>query len=232
MWNQVEFWNSPASGFDLRPVRPWAANTGYPARYRAEHLLGAPATAASLNCAAVASASFDAEASITATRAGTLHGIGGWFSAQLSDHVIMSNSPLAAHPINRHNVFFPIDQPVPLAPGNRVHVKMHIIPSESIVTWNVDIWENQECGVRKAQFKHSTFRGMLICKEDLQRTRPNLKPRLTARGKARLTVLELCDGQMPLSEIEAEVYRRHTQLFRSVDDAATFVAEVVTRYAD
>jgi hypothetical protein len=34
-----------------------------------------------------------------------------------------------------------------------------------------------------------------------------------------------------LTQIEDEVWHRHPALFRSRDDAAMFVAEVVTRYA-
>ena len=34
-----------------------------------------------------------------------------------------------------------------------------------------------------------------------------------------------------LGEIEIEVYERHRDLFGSPDEAAEFVAEVVTRYA-
>ena len=36
----------------------------------------------------------------------------------------------------------------------------------------------------------------------------------------------------PLAEIEKEVFGRHPMLFRSPAEAATFVAEVVTRYSE
>ncbi len=54
---------------------------------------------------------------------------------------------------------------------------------------------------------------------------------VTPWGDARLSVLTLCDGQRPLAEVEQEVFRRHPKLFRSSQEAATFVAEVVTRYS-
>ena len=71
---------------------------------------------------------------------------------------------------------------------------------------------------------------MLIPREDLERTRPDFVPRLTARGLARRTVLELCDGRS-LREIERAVYERHRDLFESETAAHVFVAEVVTRYS-
>jgi hypothetical protein len=237
MSRQVEFWNDSPAGFDFRPARSIAVNTGYPVKFRPEHLVGDPVVLASLDLSLTSTAPLNLEASVVANRTGSLHGIGGWFSAQLSDSVIMSNSPLTAHPINRMNVFFPIDRPVTLEKGDRVQITMHIVPTELIVTWKVDVWGNtdnrqgQERCTRKAQFRHSTFQGMLICKEDLQKTQPEFIPKLSPWGKARLTVLSLCDGQRALREIEQEVYARHPKLFRSLSGAAAFAAEVITRYS-
>ena len=237
MSRQVEFWDDSPAGFDFRPARSIAVNTGYPVKFRPEHLVGDPVVLASLDLSLTSTAPLNLEASVVANRTGSLHGIGGWFSAQLSDSVIMSNSPLTAHPINRMNVFFPIDRPVTLEKGDRVQITMHIVPTELIVTWKVDVWGNtdnrqgQERCTRKAQFRHSTFQGMLICKEDLQKTQPEFIPKLSPWGKARLTVLSLCDGQRALREIEQEVYARHPKLFRSLGGAAAFAAEVITRYS-
>jgi ribosomal protein L11 methyltransferase PrmA len=156
---------------------------------------------------------------------------------RLSDSVMMSNSPLTAQPINRMNVFFPIDRPVPLTQGERVQISMHIVPTELLVTWKVAVWgdtdhrQGEARGIKKAGFTHSTFQGMLISKEDLQRTQPHFLPKLSSWGEARLSVLSLCDGQRALSAIEQEVYHRHPTLFRSCGDAAAFVAEVITRYS-
>jgi hypothetical protein len=72
---------------------------------------------------------------------------------------------------------------------------------------------------------------MLLCKEDLERTDLRFVPQLSPWGEARRSILELCDGRRPLSEIELEIHRRHPALFRSFADAAAFVTEVVTRYA-
>ncbi|MBI2364598.1 MAG: hypothetical protein HYV01_06275 [Deltaproteobacteria bacterium] len=237
MRDQVEFWNNSSVGFNLRPARSLAVNTGYPVQLRAEHLLGDPVSAASLNLAAEIAAPLSFETSIVAKRTGSLHGIGGWFSAQLSDNVIMSNSPLAMHRINRMNVFFPINRPVELAKGDSVRIMMQIVPAELIVTWKVEVWgeaekhQGQERPVKKAGFTHSTFQGMLVSREDLQKTQPHFIPKLSPWGEARRSVVNLCDGRKTLSEIEQETYRLHPELFPSLGKAAEFVAEVVTRYS-
>jgi hypothetical protein len=232
-WEHVDFWNNTATGFDLSPARRWAVNTGYPVTYSPDDLLGTPAVGASLDFSSAAAEPFKLEANVTVERAGTLHGIGGWFRAQLSERASMTNSPLAAERINRRNVFFPIDRPVCVAAGDRVQIVMHIMPTDMIVIWTAEVWGKAPAGstISKGRFTHSTWQGMLIVQEDLRKTRPDSVPRLSPRGLARLTVLRLCDGQHTLAQVEREVHRSHPQLFRSTREAAVFVAEVVTRYA-
>ncbi|HEV2491772.1 MAG TPA: class I SAM-dependent methyltransferase [Terriglobia bacterium] len=233
----IEFWDQPVAGFDFRPARAIAANTGYPLKFRSEQLLSDPALLTSIDLSTATAAPFRVEGWATARRAGQMHGVGGWFSARLSPHAVMTNSPLAADSINRRNVFFPVDRPVALTPGDRVRIAMHIVPAELMITWKVEVWDGahgvpaSDPKLRKAAFQHSTFKGMLIAEEDIQRTQPNFVPKLTPRGEARLSVLNLCDGQRSLGDIEQELLRQHPNLFRSLGEAAAFVAEVVTRYS-
>ncbi len=237
MWEQIEFWNGSPAGLDFRPARNLAVNTGYPIKFRPEQLLGVPIAAASVDLSAATPASLKLDASIAANRMGTLHGIAGWFTARLSKNVTMSNSPFAPRRINRMNVFFPIDRPVSLAKGSSLQIMMDILPAELLVTWRVEVSgetddpDYPKPGNGRQRFRHSTLQGMLICKEDLQRTQPHFVPKLSLWGEARRSVVNLCDGHRTLSAIEQEVYCRHPQLFPSLGKAAAFVAEVITRYS-
>jgi protein arginine N-methyltransferase 1 len=219
----VEFWNARPAGFDFSPLRQWAVNTGYPASLSQMALLGAPKVGASLDLTIAGPGPVTIEAALEISRAGTLHGIGGWFAAQLSPRVTMTNSPIDGDRIGRRQVFFPIDAPVSVAAGDTVRARLIAIPSEDVVSWTVEVGD--------ATFRHSTFNGMLLAREDLHAMHPDFAPRLTPRGRARKSVLELCDGSRPLRDIEAEMLRRHADLFASAADAAAFVAEVVTRYS-
>ena len=108
--------------------------------------------------------------------------------------VTMTNAPTTAARIERRNVFFPLDRPVSVQTGDSVQVRMHIIPNETVVTWTVAVVRQ---GTVVARARHSTLHGMLLSREDLRRTDPRFVPTLTARGRARLSVLELCDGNGP-----------------------------------
>ncbi|NOT56171.1 MAG: methyltransferase domain-containing protein [Deltaproteobacteria bacterium] len=228
-WAEVEFWRHNATGFDLGIVREWAINTGYPVTYQPEHLLGPSGVGAVLDLPILEPGAVSIHAELPIYRAGTLHGIGGWFAARLSAHSWMTNGPLSDQRINRQNVLFPINQALSVVEGDRVVVDMTILPLDVMVTWRVTVTSAD--GQSKGRFVHSTLKGMLTTREDMRRTHPDFVPHLVPRGQARMTVLSLCDGQHTLAAIEHEVYRRHPALFQSVAEAATFVAEVVTRYA-
>ena len=224
----VAFWRGKPGGFDFTPAHSWSSNTGYPKKLVAEQLLGAPARPFSIELATVTNTMYTGEARVPVTRAGVMHGLGGWFRARLSPSVTLTNSPVERPSIGRRNAVFPIADPVDVSVGDEVRVAMSFRAADLLVNWHVEIWSG---GVPRATFRHSTFRGMLISREDLGRMRPDFQPTLTDRGQARLTVLELCDGRRPLTEIEQEMMRRHPRLFATLGAAAAFVAEVVTRYA-
>jgi hypothetical protein len=223
----VAFWDTPPAGFDFSPVRPMAANTGYPVRFDPDQLLSAPATGCRIDLCADTPPVLRLDTAFTADRPGTLSGVGGWFTAQLSPSTTMSNSPLDPRQIHRRQVFFPIEREVPVDAGDLIDVTMRILPDDLIVSWTVDVTRRDGS---RASFAHSTLKGMLLDPTDLRLTDPGYRPSLTGRGVARRSVLELCDGSRTLAQIEAEVFVRHRSLFRSAAEAAIFVSEVVSRY--
>jgi hypothetical protein len=79
--------------------------------------------------------------------------------------------------------------------------------------------------------RHSTIGGMLIAQEDLRALRPDARPSLTRGGLVRRSVLELCDGNRTIADIERELYARHPSLFESQDHASAFAAEVLGRFS-
>ena len=226
----VGFWSSRPAGFNMESLHDMAVNSGHPRTLDTEHLLGSPQVGGTIDLFSE-TGTIAASAGMRIARAGTLHGIGGWFSAALSPTVTLSNAPLAANRIARRGVVFPIGRAVPVSAGDRVSIQMRILPADLIVGWQVKIFRG-DAAEPSERFDQSTLRGMLIDAGQLRRTRPDYVPHLTDRGRARLSVLELCDGRRPLDAIEREVYDRHAALFRDRAAAALFVAEVVSGYSE
>jgi len=231
LFDQVEFWSTSPAGFDFTPTRVLAANTGYQVDLPPESVCGDVALIANVDLNHAITEPFHNEATAAIRRSGTIHGLGGWFVAQLAAGISMTNSPLSAERIHRRQVYFPIDRAVQVTAGDLVRIRMTVRPTDSVVNWNVDVLDGSS-GVRKDSFRHSTWKGMLLPLEDLKRTQPGFKPKLIPRGEARRTVVNLCDGIRTLVEIEDEVFRLHGKLFRTKEEAAVFVAEVVARYAE
>ena len=230
LFDRIEFWSDSHAGFDFSSTRVLAANTGYQVDFTAENICGEAAVIANIDLNHATTEPFHGEATVPLSRAGTLHGLGGWFAVQLAKGITMTNSPLAAERIQRRQVYFPIDRAVRVMERDLVRIRITARPADSMVNWNVDVLDGCTSAKRDS-FRHSTWKGMLLPSEDLARTRPESKPKLVPRGEARRTVVNLCDGIRTLTEIEREVFRLYPGLFRSLDEAAAFVAEVVTRYA-
>jgi len=231
LFGQVEFWSTSPAGFDFSSTRVLAANTGYQVDLPPESICGDVAVIASIDLNHATTEPFHAEATSGICRPGTMHGLGGWFGAQLATGISMTNSPLSGERIHRRQIYFPIDRAVQVTEGDLVRIRMTIRPADSVVNWNVEVLDGSS-GAKKDCFRHSTWKGMLLASEDLTLTRPGFKPKLIPRGEARRTVVNLCDGVRTLTEIEDEVFRLHPNLFRTREEAAVFVAEVVTRYAE
>jgi len=224
---RVAFWSRRPAGFDFAPAHRISSNTGYPARFAGSQLLARPHRGVALDLGGSVVSPLRIESAFEVERSATLDGIAGWFSAQLSPSVGISNSPLDPDRIGRRQVFFPVASPIAVTRGDRIELAMRVLPETLVISWTVTVHPVKGAPVTHAQ---STLTGMLIDPADIRLTNPHYRPTLTTRGIARRTVLDLCDGTRRLSAIEEEVFARHRALFRSAEEAAVFVGEVVTRY--
>jgi protein arginine N-methyltransferase 1 len=227
-YEHVTFWRQRVRGLSMDPAAAIARNTGYPRHLQREDFLAPPSQLVTFD-PGNAPRTFSARTGFVVERGGTLRGIGGWFAADLAPGITLTNAPGAPNRIDRRNVFLPLREPVEVAAGDAVRVSIFIQPAQLIVRWRVEVADAS--GAIAHTTDASTFEGMLLPREDIARTRPEFQPRLTEAGRARKTVLDLCDGVRPLSAIESELLARHPELFADRSDAAAFVAEVVTRYS-
>lgn len=218
------FWRTPVAGVRMDPVLRWSTNTGYPYKFHARQLLSDERAANTFpTVGAPALLAIDGE--VTIARAGAMHGIAGWFSAELAPGVTLTNDPTRTF-LDRRHVYLPLTRAAAVAPGDRVAIRLRIRPADMLLRWAVEI--GTAAGVVRET--HSTLEGMLLTREELRSQDPGGRPRLSDRGQARATVLELCDGARSLAEIEHEVQARHASLFATPGEAQVFVAEVVSRY--
>lgn len=221
---RIEFWSRTPAGIDTSPARVTAGNTGYPLEPEFATLVSDPAEIVTLSPSTWQGEALSGAATLVVTRDGRIDGLAGWFDAELSPGVHMSNAPGVDNRIDRRIALLPFDPPLDLRAGDEVEVRVRLLPSVMVLAWDA----RTRSGERRA---HSTWQGMLPVTEELARIRDAAVPALTARGEARRTVLELCDGRRTVREIEQEVFARHPGLFAAEEDAAVFAAEVLSVYA-
>jgi protein arginine N-methyltransferase 1 len=220
----AHFWSTPVAGVTLEPVLRWSLNTGYPFKFDGRQLLSTERVSAAFPTIG-APPLLALGGDVAIARAGTLHGIAGWFSAEMAPGVTLTNDPMAKH-LDRRHVYLPLTRAVDVQPGDRVSIRLRIRPADMLLSWTVEV----HAAVGTFRESHSTLEGMLLTREELRAHDPAQRPRLSDRGHARATVLALCDGGRALAEIEHEVQARHAALFPTAGEAQAFVAEVVSRY--
>lgn len=173
LYAHVDFWSTPVAGADMSALRRPAANTHYPHCFAARDLLSPGAPAAEWDHRAAGPELVRGRASFVVERAGTLHGLAAWCTAQLSPSVRYTTAPGSPDRIRRHNGFLPIERPVALEPRDIVDAELTIRPSDFVMMWVVRCRRGADT---IAEFRHSTLSGMWLTRDDLARAPAGADP--------------------------------------------------------
>ena len=204
-------------------LRNHAVNTKHAIRLEGADVFGTPAVLGEIDLYADHPDFFSRNVELPIEREGLMHGLGGWFECELAEEVWMTNSPLAEQPIQRNQVFLPIDEAVPVKAGERVKATIMARPGDHLIAWVVEFPATGQ------RFAHSTWQGQLLTPTQLLQANPERVPRLGRTGRATATVLAYCDGLRTVAQIEAAVLRDHPDLFPSTEEISRFVAKVLGR---
>ena len=199
-----------------------AANTKHATQLESNDLLADEEILATLELGAEAPAFLSWSAEFSCARDGTLDGVAGWFNCQLTDDVYVTNSPVAEKHLDRPQAFFPLEAPVTVKAGDRIHVNVMARPKDHVIAWVIEL---PDAGKR---FTHTTFNGLLLDRQALTRAGPDRVAQLNDRGRARQIVLSYCDGKRTIAEVQALVQRDHPDLFPSAQATSSFVTQVLS----
>lgn len=155
LYKKINFWKNNRYGMNLSKIGSFVANQFYPIKPNLlgpSALLSEPRSIAHVDLSKIRTSDVYGEASFVIKQKSTLHGIAGWFSAELSKGVSMSNAPDVMNP-KWNNLFFPLEEPLSLKKGDRIHI---IIEAKA----NGDIWRWQVAAPRLgASYDQSNFWG-------------------------------------------------------------------------
>jgi len=224
VWSQHLGWQDGAVPAEYHWLHSLSANHKIGARLAADSVLAAPVDLGDINLTQDQPDHLVWNVRLSADRAGQVHGLAGWFRCELADGVFMSNSPLAAEPINRPVAFLPLAEPLTVAAGDELQVRLGMRHTEHLTHWTVT---HSPGGQRAAM---STWHGEWVDANGLALASPLRVPRRSARSEAETLVLGYCDSVRTLAEIEAAVLRDHPALMPSPRAIRQFVAQVIARH--
>jgi protein arginine N-methyltransferase 1 len=221
-------WQKSVCDLDLSSSLPFVLNDYYGAHFKPEQLLTEPQTFFVLDYATGATHSAAAELTFTATRTGTAHGICLWFETRLFTKIGFSAGPGATNSVYAQ-AFFPWLQPVPLQPGQKIHVKLRASLVGSNYVWQWDTSVPATAGRDALHFRQSTFLGAQLAPRFLRTHATDFTPALSDEGQAELWFLQAMNGRTPLHEIAQSAAQRFPQVFATTDAAFHRAAELAEK---
>ena len=211
---------------DYRSCRARAVNQMHLCQIPPEAALAAPASLGAVDLLQATGSDWKGRAAFEASRAGRMHGLGGWCEARLTAEITASNSPFSVARLDWSQALFPVEQAVPVRPGDVVEVSFHLATHGAWMIWNWDVAVNRE-GPQPQHFRQSTFKSQLLDVEQVRRQRPDAAPALSPKGEVVKAVLELCDGSRSSAQVCEEILHRFPAYFTSSSQASRFVGRAI-----
>ncbi len=218
----VGHWRDGSVPAEFSWLATTAANTKHSTQLLKDELLAGAETLATLALGADAEPFSSWSTTFECARDGILDGIAGWFDCQLTGDIHMTNSPTAADRLDRPQAFFPLDAPVAVKDGDRIQVNVMVRPKDNVIGWVIELPESGQ------KFAHTTFNGLLLDEEALNRAQPDRIAKLNSQGQARQIVLSYCDGRRTAAEVKALVHSEHPGLFPSEQATNAFIDLVLS----
>lgn len=217
-WKIVDAWRDAQIPQEFHWVTDLGVNNKYAVTLHSREVVTTTQEIADLKLGESHPPYFAWNASLKALRDGTVHGLAGWFECELTDDVWMTNSPLSAGAIDRHQAFLPIDAPFSVRSGDTLLAKVMVRPTDNLIAWELA----HPASGRK--FSQTTWQGDMLEAAVLKRKHPDHKPVPTSSARNRALVLGYCDGQRTAAQVLAEVIKHHPALLPSTEEIARFVA--------
>ena len=160
-------WTGNNTGVSLNSGRKLIVNTWSKVRVQPENLLSEPVCWYELDYREITETNFNVPIDLVATRSGTAHGFVIWFDAELVEGIGFSNAP-GGEELIYGNAFFPFEEPVGVAGGDRIDVRMEarLIGDEYVWRWDTTVSSN---GETKSSFKQSTLFGVPFSTSELRK---------------------------------------------------------------
>ena len=225
----VEPWEANGHGVALSSGRNLVVNYWTKLRVRQEDLLGQPVFWHELDYQQTEEVNVCKNVSLHIARKGTAHGLSIWFDTELCSGVGFSNAPGSAELIYGQG-FFPFQQPLEVATGDRIDVRVEarLIGDDYVWRWDTALVSQDEI---KCSFKQSTLFGTPLSAPQLRKRAGNYVPSVNEEGAIARFVLSKMDGENSNEQIAVELLAQFSSRFRNQHDALDLVTEIAEKYS-
>jgi protein arginine N-methyltransferase 1 len=218
---------------DQRPTRRFLVNTWFHAEVQPEQFLTPPAPWTTLDYTTVEDPNPRGRIEWIAERDGTAHGVSVWFNATIGSGEGAGFSTAPGGPqLVYGNPFFPFEQPVELAAGDKISfdLRANLTAGDYIWSWDTQVTTAGDERI-KARFQQSTFKGNIVSLDRLRKQAAGYVPQRNVNGEIDSLALSLMDGEVSLEQIATELTRQFPGRFADWKEALTHAGELSVKYS-
>ncbi len=150
---RIAWWSEPAYGFDLSPLRVFAANSRYFAWLEERWLMAAPARMIDVDLATTETTLASGRVTFISDRDATLHGFGLWFRATLAEGITLTNRGKQAN-ASWTQGYLPLERAIAVHAGESIELHLE---TDDGKWWR---WRGSAAGIA---FDQSTWFSMPPC---------------------------------------------------------------------
>lgn len=199
-----KIWMEGVGDLDLKAGLRWAAHAMRKQDFSGSALVGTPQDVFVVDYATVEDPGAAGECSWTMERPVTLHGLAAWFDTLLTPGIGFSNAPDQPRAIYGQ-MYFPFQEPLRLAPGDRVRVGLgaSLVGDDYVWQWSTDAQNSG--GATKSRMRQSSFHATPVNPARLGRRAADHVPQANVRARAAARALALFEQRLSVEEIAARL---------------------------
>ena len=220
----TEPWRKKAWKGAFEPALDVILNQTHKDRFKRSALMSMPERWAELDYATVESPDVSASLEFTVDRAGTGHGIGMWFDADLGDGIGFSNAPGRPELVYGRLVL-PWPKPAALKAGDvvRLDIRARLVNDDYVWAWSTDLPDG-------CRFEQNTLHTLAASMEELKKRAGNAVPSLGQDAQIDALILSTLDGRMDVMAAANVVMAAFPARFKSAADAMSRVGDLAVKY--
>lgn len=161
---EIDLWRQDFYGLNYSLVRTCAENCLSRTRVEERAFLARPTRFVSLDMGHLETIALRGEVTVLATRTGVLHGIGGWFVADLAAGVSITNGP-GLQATHWRQIVFPVSGSHRVEAGDTINIAVSSYDGAEWA-WQVEVARHGRVLVRK---EHATLRSFPVSLERVRR---------------------------------------------------------------